>query len=98
LISFDIGVSDFKLPVLTVQPIVENAVKHGITKKATGGTLRILTLEEESYYIVRIIDDGVGFDAENAKMHVGIQNVRNRLAATCCGEVTITAPASSPSS
>jgi sensor histidine kinase YesM len=69
--------------------LVENAVKHGITKKANGGTLRILTCEEGSYYVVRIIDDGVGFDVENTEMHVGVQNVRSRLEATCRGELTV---------
>ncbi|MBO5883491.1 MAG: histidine kinase [Clostridia bacterium] len=88
-VIYSIQCKDFRIPPLTVQPLVENAVKHGITKKANGGTLRILTFEEEAYYIVRIIDDGVGFDSENTEMHVGLQNVRSRLAATCRGELTV---------
>ena len=88
-VIYSIQCKDFSIPPLTVQPLVENAVKHGITKKANGGTLRILTCEEGSYYVVRIIDDGVGFDVENTEMHVGIQNVRRRLEATCRGELTV---------
>jgi signal transduction histidine kinase len=88
-VIYSIQCRDFSVPPLTVQPLVENAVKHGITKKASGGTLRILTCEEESYYIIRIIDDGVGFDLENTELHVGLQNVRSRLAATCRGELTV---------
>ena len=80
---------DFTLPPLTLQPIVENAVKHGITKKQGGGTIKIMTYKAPSSYVIEIIDDGVGFDVENAEMHVGIQNVRNRIAAMCRGEVTI---------
>lgn len=80
---------DFSVPPLTVQPLVENAIKHGITKKAEGGTIKITTFEEDTYYVIEIIDDGVGFDSETTEMHVGIQNVQNRLAATCRGTVTI---------
>lgn len=80
---------DFSVPPLTVQPLVENAIKHGITKKAEGGTIKITTFEEDTYYVIEIIDDGVGFDSEITEMHVGIQNVQNRLAATCRGTVTI---------
>lgn len=80
---------DFSVPPLTVQPLVENAIKHGITKKANGGTIKITTFEEDTHYVIEIIDDGVGFDSEITEMHVGIQNVQNRLAATCRGTVTI---------
>ena len=68
---------------------MENAVKHGITKKASGGTIKISTYEEDSNYVVEIIDDGIGFDSENSEMHVGIENVRSRLAAMCKGDVTV---------
>lgn len=88
-VIYSIQCKDFKVPPLTVQPLVENAVKHGITKKASGGTLRIVTFEEDSCYVVRIIDDGVGFDSENTEMHVGLQNVRCRLEASCRGELTV---------
>lgn len=80
---------DFSVPPLTVQPLVENAIKHGITKKANGGTIKITTFEEDTHYVIEIIDDGVGFDSETTEMHVGIQNVQNRLAATCRGTVMI---------
>lgn len=80
---------DFSVPPLTVQPLVENAIKHGITKKANGGTIKITSFEEDTHYVIEIIDDGVGFDSETTEMHVGIQNVQNRLAATCRGTVTI---------
>ena len=80
---------DFQLPPLTVQPLVENAIKHGITKQAEGGTIKICTFEEDRTYVVEIIDDGVGFDAEAIEMHVGLENVRSRLAMTCRGELTV---------
>jgi sensor histidine kinase YesM len=80
---------DFRVPPLTVQPLVENAIKHGITKKASGGTIKISTFEEDGNYFIEIIDDGVGFDPEVNEMHVGIENVRDRVAAMCKGDITI---------
>ena len=88
-VIYSINCKDFKLPPLTIQPLVENAIKHGITKKVEGGTVKITTFEEDTHYVIEIIDDGVGFDSEITEMHVGIQNVQNRLAATCRGTVTI---------
>lgn len=80
---------DFCVPPLTVQPLVENSIKHGITKKASGGTVKISTFEEEGSYVIEIIDDGVGFDTESAEMHVGLENVKARVADMCRGTVTV---------
>ena len=88
-VIYSIGCKEFSVPPLTIQPIVENAVKHGITKKAEGGTIKICTYEENENYIIEIIDDGVGFDTETAEFHVGIANVRSRIAARCRGELTV---------
>ena len=88
-VIYAIQCKDFNIPPLTVQPLVENAVKHGITKKIGGGTVKISTFEENSHYVIEIIDDGVGFDQENTAMNVGIENVRDRVAAMCKGDVTI---------
>ena len=88
-VIYSIQCKDFHIPPLTVQPLVENAIKHGITKKADGGTIKICTYEEASHYIIEVIDDGVGFDAESTELHVGVQNVRNRIAALCRGDLTV---------
>ena len=88
-VIYSIQCKDFSIPPLTVQPLVENAVKHGITKKAIGGMIKISTFEEDNHYVVEIIDDGVGFDTENTEMHVGLQNVQIRIAAMCRGELTV---------
>ncbi len=88
-VIYSIQCKDFNVPPLTVQPLVENAVKHGITKKAEGGTVKLCTYEEDGNYIIEIIDDGMGFDTENMEMHVGLQNVRSRIAAMCRGALTI---------
>lgn len=92
-VIYDIKDKEFMVPPLSVQPIVENAVKHGILKKIEGGTITIKTYEDKQAHIVEIIDDGVGFNANNqslpANEHVGLNNVRYRLSTMCNGELII---------
>lgn len=88
-INYEIGPTDFNVPSLSIQPIVENAVKHGILKKDTAGTLTIKTFETDKEYLVIVEDDGVGFDMnkkqDDGKSHVGIENVSKRLELVCNG-------------
>lgn len=92
-VEYHIETTGFLVPALSVQPLVENAVKHGICKKENGGTLVLSTREYGDYFEVTIADDGVGFDPgkkpDDGKLHVGIQNVRQRLYAMCEGTLTI---------
>ena len=88
-VIYSIQCKEFSIPPLTVQPLVENAIKHGITQKASGGTLKICTYDNDTHYVIEIIDDGVGFDVESAELHVGLKNVRSRLATMCKGELLI---------
>ena len=92
-IELDIKCVDFFLPVLTVQPIVENAVKHGTSKKRGGGRVTISTEENAESYIIKVADTGCGFDPSkpknDGKRHVGIENVRQRLSNMCAGTLTI---------
>ena len=92
-IEYDIKCIDFSLPVLTVQPIVENAVKHGTSKKRGGGRVKISTEEDGEGYIITVSDTGCGFDPgvpkDDGKRHVGIENVRQRLANMCSGSLII---------
>lgn len=93
-IEYDIQATDFMLPQLSIQPLVENAVKHGVGMKREGGTVTIATRETETAYEVIVSDDGVGFDTEAVKndgrSHVGMDNVRRRLDEMCGGKVEIT--------
>ena len=81
---YEIEARNFEVPTLTVQPLVENAVRHGICKRPKGGTVTIRSYETDSAYVIEIADDGVGFDTESitteGETHVGIENVRARLA------------------
>ena len=93
-IIFDVKDSDFMVPVLSVQPLVENAVKHGINRSESGcGTVCISTEETEVCHKVIIKDDGGGFEVESLndldEGHIGISNVRKRLFDECGGELII---------
>ena len=86
-IEYDIEATDFLIPSLTVQPLVENAVKHGVGMKEDGGTVTIATKEFDDRYEVIVSDDGVGFDTakkpNDGRTHIGMENVRNRLKTMC---------------
>ena len=83
LVVYDIEEDSFLLPVLSVQPLVENAVKHGIAKKRGGGTVTIASRQVENAYQITVTDTGAGFEVdrymEDGKVHVGLVNVRQRL-------------------
>ena len=89
-IEYDIQARDFFIPALTLQPLVENAVKHGIGQRECGGNILLRTKKTEDGIVIKVEDDGVGFDIsqlgdnENGD-HIGIQNVRSRLDAMCGG-------------
>ena len=92
-IVYDIQTDKFVLPQLSVQPLVENAVKHGISRKRGGGTLTIATRETEDSFEVIVSDDGNGFDTNEVKndgrSHIGMDNVRRRIKEMCGGTVKI---------
>ena len=73
--------------------MVENAVKHGTSKKRGGGSVTISTKECENYFEIKVCDTGVGFDmqrfADDGKKHMGIANVRERLFMMCGGSLEI---------
>ncbi|MBR4964995.1 MAG: histidine kinase, partial [Lachnospiraceae bacterium] len=74
-IEYDIQNDNFLIPALTIQPLVENAIKHGLMGLESGGTVKISCYETDKYYEVKVEDDGVGFDEsvfEDGKKHIGI--------------------------
>ena len=90
--SFEMNSNDFHIPALTIQPIVENAVKHGLMKLSNGGTIKVVSYETEENYFVTVEDDGAGFDTSvllDERKHVGIRNIRGRLKAMVNGSLDI---------
>ena len=91
-IKYDLETMDFVLPALSVQPLVENAIKHGLMRLETGGTVVIRSYETPTHFCVEVTDDGVGFDVNapvEGKKHVGLRNIRGRLKAMVNGELII---------
>lgn len=94
-VLFDIKEKNFFIPALSVQPLVENAVKHGICEKDNGGTLTLKTYRDGEYIVIEVSDDGIGFDAEKLisedkeRSHIGIQNTRERLKQMIGASLTI---------
>lgn len=94
-VEYDIQTTDFEVPQLSIQPIVENAVKHGVGMAEDGGTVTISTKETDDAYEVIISDDGVGFDTnapkpDDGRTHIGMENTKKRLKDLCGAEVIIT--------
>ena len=90
--TFEMNSEDFSIPALTVQPIVENAIKHGLMKLPKGGTINVVSYETDTDYHISVVDDGVGFDASallDDRKHVGIRNIRERLKVMVNGTLEI---------
>ena len=83
---------DLEIPRLILQPLVENAVNHGIDKKVEGGQIRLSARAKDGWLICQVSDDGVGMDAETllktreavaagakAQKQLGLWNINRRL-------------------
>lgn len=85
-----IEVDQFFIPPMVLQPLVENAIKHGFAGKIEDGTITLRTWMEDGKYKISIEDNGVGFDPETvSSKSVGIRNVRSRLQYMVNGELDI---------
>lgn len=82
-VEYNIEVTDFKIPALSLQPLVENAVKYGVRSRDEGGTVTISTKRDGDKIYISVHDDGMGFDVnekkDDGRSHTGIENTRKRL-------------------
>lgn len=87
----DIQEDRFMLPLLILQPLVENAIKYGIKPKPEGGTVTLRTWAEEKLICISVEDDGIGFDVDKmpSSGSVGIKNVSFRLEQIMHGQLDI---------
>ncbi|WP_110954937.1 sensor histidine kinase [Anaerosinus massiliensis] len=84
--EIDVNADIYMIPSLTIQPIIENAIVHGLKRKIDGGTI-ILHIEEcEEAIKIKVMDDGIGMDLskknplqETSEGHIGLKNVDERL-------------------
>ena len=90
--EYRIDDDDFAIPALSVQPLVENAIRHGVRSREEG-IVTISSYRDENSHVIEIRDNGTGFDpnAQNTpgETHIGIENVRNRVERLCGGSLSI---------
>jgi len=70
---------DAQVPPLLIQPLVENAVKHGLSEKPGGGSVAVQVAECTEGVRFSVVDDGVGFEPAKSSGNVGLANVRERV-------------------
>ena len=91
-VEYDIKDESFCVPALTVQPLVENAIKHGVRIRKEG-VVTVRTKKTDNGHEVVISDNGCGFDTTQQlgtdKTHIGIRNVEERVRIMCGGSVSI---------
>ena len=91
-VVFDLETVDFRVPVLSIQPLVESAVKHGVGMNENGGTITLSVHDDGEVITVKVIDDGVGFEpseTEGTDGHIGLSSSIERLKMLCNAGVTV---------
>ena len=92
-VEFELNEKDFKIPALTVQPIVENAVKHGALSRKDGTGKVVVTTENVGQFVrITVADNGIGAaitDKQKQHRNVGLSNARSRIQTQCGGTLTI---------
>jgi len=97
-VVFDIQSADFQVLPLSIQPIVENAIRHGIYQRGKdGGRVIIRTREDDTHWIVEVEDNGVGFDVVKRRAEIdqgksesmGLRNLTFRLKSVMNAEVDL---------
>ena len=90
-VEYRLDATDFRVPPLVLQPVVENAVQYGIGTRTHGGNIVIETADTPFMTLIRVKDDGTGkssiTEQQKTRRSIGMQNVRARLKALCGGEL-----------
>ena len=91
IVDYDTPHTFFRVPPLTLQPIVENAVKHGRDPNAGSLHISIQTRKTDNGSEITVTDNGCGYDpADDSEPHIALKNIRQRLSLMCGGSLTIT--------
>ena len=91
-VKYNIETEDFMVPILSIQPIIENAVKHGISPRLNGGTVEISSYLDDTEFVVTVHDNGVGMARKHIRSKhksLGLNNVKSRVDTLCGGRVEI---------
>ena len=80
-VVFNIDAYDFMVPILSIEPFIENAIKYSRIQSKEDGYIEVSTAETDASYVVKISDNGVGFSKEerNKKNSQGIKNALSRF-------------------
>lgn len=92
-VTFEIQDEAFRVPALSVQPLVENAIRHGVRIREQG-KVEVSSRREGAFHIVEVRDNGVGFDVSALEdggkgEHIGLSNVRERVELMCGGALQV---------
>ena len=91
-VTYRIEDESFEVPALTIQPLVENAIRHGV-RGWEDGVVTVSTRREGEMHRITVEDNGVGFDPEAKELsegtHIGLRNVRDRIEQMCGGTMLI---------
>ena len=91
-IQYDIEDTDFYLPALTIQPLVENAIRHGVRIREHG-LIEVEVKKRRYGHSIVIRDNGKGFDVDAPqspdRSHIGMNNVRDRIESMCRGQMDV---------
>ena len=92
-VEYRVEDTQFEVPALTIQPLVENAIRHGVRSREDGLVI-VSTAPEAGGHRVTVADNGVGFDPKQQlsteELHIGIRNVKERVEQMCGGELILT--------
>ena len=90
-VEYDTPHTQFRLPPLTLQPIVENAVKHGLDPGVVRLTITIRTRETESGSELTVEDNSPGFEPTDSDTPgIALENIRQRMKMMCGGRISVT--------
>ena len=91
-VEYRIEDTEFEIPPLTIQPLVENAIRHGVRSRKEGRVV-VSTAREGNKHKVTVQDNGVGFDPKQQfspeRSHIGLQNVKGRVEQMCGGQMIL---------
>ena len=89
-VEFDTPHTRFRIPPLTLQPIVENAIKHGLDPELSPLHIAVKTRQTKNGSEITVADTGPGFrDGDSDSPHVALANIKERLQMMCGGTLTI---------
>jgi len=96
--DIDADLQGASLPPMLLQPIIENAIKHGLEPKVEGGRVRVTARRSGESMVLTVADNGLGFSdhADSSGAGVGLANLRERLAVLYDGKATLTVADASP--